>query len=287
MQKTVSKRRRRPIEKFDLIDGHPLALPERLAPEALYVSDGGVHLFRAPPRRVDSHSRSPFDIFIIMLSGKYFARARVEDRDVEVAAGPGDVVFWPLGTDRVEHNDPADNMEALVVAFIWPRRMLSLPSMLHDHRRLMTLLANSILSVQNTLMPHRRTVTEAFASAVLGEYVRLAHESADDELVGKVMRYVQENVSRRFRLTDLSRHVGLDPGYFAERYKQLTGRTPMQDVRRIRVEHAVALLHSHPGAPLKNVAARVGMASSQLLSRWLRRELNLTSRMIRTRRTVG
>jgi AraC-like DNA-binding protein len=286
MQGRAPRRRKRQVEKFDLIDGHPLALPGRLGPQALAVSDGGVHLFRAPPTRVDSRSRGNFDIFIIMLSGKYFGRARVGDRDIEVAARPGDVVFWPKGTDRFEHNDPADNMEAFVLAFLWPRRILTLPSILHDHRRMMTLLAHSILSVQNTLTPQRRTIIESFASAAVGEYVRLASESADDELVAKVVRFVQENVRRRFRLADLSRHVGLDPSYFAQRYKQLTGRTPMQDVRRIRVEHAVAILHGSPNVPLKNVAYRIGMGSSQLLSRWLRRDLNLTSRMIRTRRTI-
>ena len=41
------------------------------------------------------------------------------------------------------------------------------------------------------------------------------------------------------------------------------------------------ILRSAPDIPLKEVAYRVGMANGNLLSRWLRRELNLTSRQVR------
>ena len=79
----------------------------------------------------------------------------------------------------------------------------------------------------------------------------------------------------------LSGFVGLDESYFGRRYKQLTGHTPMEEVRRIRVEHAVGIIQGTGTLPLKDVAFRVGMANDRLLCRWLKRYRGMTSREIR------
>ena len=103
----------------------------------------------------------------------------------------------------------------------------------------------------------------------------------EEDLVGRLVQHVRHHLRESIRLEDVARSVGLEPNYFGRRYRELTGRTPMDDVRRIRIDHALGLLRAHPQMPLKEVAARIGMGNCQLLARWLKQSLGMTSREVR------
>lgn len=238
----------------------------------------GVLHYRSPARRIESRYTGGGESLTVLLSGVYFG-SEGGARGFEARAG--DVVYWPRGLPRVEHNDPARPMRALVVIFRWPERIDRVPRVVHDRQNVIRTIAQTMLTAQEAPHPHRQAILDGYTSALLAEYLRLS-DASSHELVAKVMRYTVEHPRRSFGLDELARHVGLEKHYFGRRYREITGgRTPMQDVRRMRIEHAVGILQSAPDIGLKDVAYRVGMGSSHLLARWLRRELGLTSRELR------
>jgi AraC-like DNA-binding protein len=252
------------------------------APEtALEVACLGVSRFTGPSRRIVTEVRMEGEFMILMLGGSYYFRPDDGGRRRIVHARAGDVVYWPKGSMRYDYNDPDDPMRVICVNLNWPNPIANLPYMVHDQRRLITTIAQGIFLAQDGSITRRHALLDGYMSAILAEYVRLADPGAESELVAKVVRYTHEHLRRRIALGDLARHVGLKRQYFGRRYKALTGRTPMQEVRRIRIEAAVGILRILPDVPLKAIAYRLGLANSHVLSRALKRDVNMTSREIR------
>jgi AraC-like DNA-binding protein len=216
-----------------------------------------------------------------MLAGKYVARWQSGERSGRIAARTADVVLWPAYTRRIESNEPGPRMRALMAYFRWNNRIDDLPVLVHDAQHLIASLAQSLLQAKDSLRTDRRLMQNGYLAAILAEFVRLADLTSGDGLPERVAAYTQAHLRQRFGLNELSRFVGLERNYFGRRYRELTGRTPMEDVRRIRIEHAVGILRGSPRLPLKDVAFRVGMANDRLLCRWLKRYRNMTSREIR------
>src|SRR5688572_28555583 len=81
--------------------------PPAQQPPLLRVQYRNVHLYEAPMRRVVSRSTGPAAMFIVMLGGRYAAEW---DGGATFNAGPGEVVFWPAGQERVESNEPPQRM---------------------------------------------------------------------------------------------------------------------------------------------------------------------------------
>jgi transcriptional regulator GlxA family with amidase domain len=70
-------------------------------------------------------------------------------------------------------------------------------------------------------------------------------------------------------LDDLARKAGMSKYHFVRLYKKLSGRTPMNDVRMIRVEAARDLIIT-TDLPLKTIATRVGLGNEYYLCRVFR-----------------
>ena len=71
--------------------------------------------------------------------------------------------------------------------------------------------------------------------------------------------------------------------HFLRRYKDLAGRTPIQDLTAIRMDHARKLIQT-TSLPLKKIACMSGLGNEYHLSRLFRRHLNTAPSQFR--RTV-
>ncbi len=89
-------------------------------------------------------------------------------------------------------------------------------------------------------------------------------------LVRKLHRFMGENLARPLRIADLARHAGLSESALSHKYRCLTGRTPMQVLREMRVEAAKHLL-LRGGLKLETVAGMTGFADAFHLSRTFKR----------------
>ena len=89
--------------------------------------------------------------------------------------------------------------------------------------------------------------------------------SADSAFVEKATQIVKENISNfEFDIDQLCRDMAMCRTLFHERLKALTGHTPQDFIRIIRLEQAAALLQQ--GIPVTDVSIQTGFVNSKYFS---------------------
>jgi AraC-like DNA-binding protein len=104
-----------------------------------------------------------------------------------------------------------------------------------------------------------------------GEMVRqlgLADSSLSH--VTRSVRWIRENYTRPFRVEDVARLSGMSVPAFHRNFQVVTGMSPIQFQKHIRLQAARLLLASHPG-DVTGVGHRVGYGSPSQFSREYRR----------------
>lgn len=244
----------------------------------------GAYFFCAPAVQTQSVRRKPPATLIVMQAGVYRARAGDGPDAPGVEARAGDAVFWPAGAYRVETNDGSHPARCVSCQFKWTNPLRSLPPLVHDHDRVLATLANRLVSLHDEPCGLPPAVPNAYLAALIAEYMRLACMN-QPELAALVSRFTEEHLAESFGLADLARGVGLNPCHLVRRYRQLTGRTPMDYVRRRRTERAIGMLLNDPRRDPGDIALRVGLPDARQLRRLIRRYAGLTVRDLRARHT--
>lgn len=240
-----------------------------------------IHFFRSPATRTRSRRQGDPAELIIMTKGIYRARSLSKDNPAPVEARAGDVIYWPPGADRVEENEPAQPTHCLALYFHWlGKPPPDFPRLVHDYDGIIRILGERLLAMRDTPAILPPAIWDAYTTAILAECFRLATFMSDD-LAARVARYIEEHIAAPIQLADLARHVGLERHYFGIKYKSLTGRSPMQHLRRRRVEHAITMLLATPTLKLKVVAARVGIGDERQLRRLIARHATTHIRALR------
>jgi transcriptional regulator GlxA family with amidase domain len=153
------------------------------------------------------------------------------------------------------------------------------PLHLKDQQGRLRLLAGWMYAERDAYAAAANDAANAFVAAFLAEYARLAaHE--ENALVDTVRQYVRENLAAALTLDALAARVGLSKYHFLRRYKAITGRTPMADVRAMRANHARDLVLT-TSLPLKRIAVMAGLSDGITLSRVCRRYLGFAPGQLR------
>ena len=93
-------------------------------------------------------------------------------------------------------------------------------------------------------------------------------------MVAKVRTFVRNHMTEPLSVASLADVAGLSISHFARQYRDITGRTPMEDVRFIRVQEASRLIvRTH--LPLHEIAPRVGISDAYHLSKLLKQLLGV------------
>lgn len=116
---------------------------------------------------------------------------------------------------------------------------------------------------------------EASAGQVEAEFGLDRIGAPEEELAKTVEIYLQETYRHAYSLERLAESFGCKPGYLLRLYRKVTGRTPTQDVIRLRIEKARRLLLGHPHLEVKQVAAAVGYDDALYFSRLFKKETGL------------
>jgi AraC-like DNA-binding protein len=95
---------------------------------------------------------------------------------------------------------------------------------------------------------------------------------ADSSLahISRAARWIRENYADSFRVEDLARTVGMSASTFHRNFSAVTGTSPVQFQKHIRLQEARLLLASHP-SDIAGVSHAVGYDSSSQFSREYRR----------------
>ncbi len=239
----------------------------------------GVIYFKSASRRIVTRRVGDAAELIVMLGGTYRAWEGSGDRRKMVQAGPGEAVYWPAGAERTEENDPAHPTQCYCVYLAWPRAPQAMARKVRDSSGTLRHLTTRLVAVKESPVVLPAEISNAFLAALMGEYLRLSLVP-DDPLVVRVVEFLNTHRDQPFRLTELARFVGLDRYHLGRIFKAKTGYSPMDYVRRKRIEHALGMFTSG-NFDTRVIATRVGIPDEAEFRRVLKRYTGLGIRAIR------
>jgi len=227
-----------------------------------------------PRWRMAMHSHDHHELIVILRGTMHVSGAGL-DADCR----EGDVLLYPAGVAHAEHSDPPDPVESVFVSFrsdaIGAREI----ARTRDRRGRIREMARWLHADRLSTDPARGAARDALCAAMLAELHAEPAEEADP-LVEGTRGWVLAHIDEPLSLEGLARHAGLSRFHFIRRYKSATGRTPMEDVRAIRIDHARGLLLG-TSLTLKEIAPLSGLGNEYSLSRAFRRALGASPRSLR------
>jgi AraC-like DNA-binding protein len=193
----------------------------------------------------------------------------------------GDVLFYPKETPHEEWADKRRGMETFFLSFCANIPSEDAPVKVHDTRGRLRELAHWLHEESQNRTQANTEVNQGFFHAFLTEWLRLArHREAT--LLNRVRGHIRHHIMESIDLDRLAREAGMSKYHFLRCYKELAGTTPMDDVRRIRLEHARNLIMT-TDFPLKEIAHRSGLGSQIQLTRLFRKYYDTTPGRLRKR----
>jgi len=103
-----------------------------------------------------------------------------------------------------------------------------------------------ILQVKiNNLLALNRTLKATYTKQIAIQGTDIPHESADVKLLNTIMRCVEDRLNGPdLTVEELSRHVGMSRGSLYYKLLEITGYSPVEYIRTIRLEKAKVLLNA-------------------------------------------
>lgn len=123
--------------------------------------------------------------------------------------------------------------------------------------------------------------------ATMYGYVSRRRESMPKLLAEQAVRYIEENYAKpSLSAEDVCAHLHVSRSYFFEVFKKQTGRSFVQYLTDVRMEHAVILLQD-PAMKTLSVAAEVGYEEPNYFSHVFKRRFGVTPARYRRREADG
>jgi signal transduction histidine kinase/ligand-binding sensor domain-containing protein/DNA-binding response OmpR family regulator len=103
----------------------------------------------------------------------------------------------------------------------------------------------------------------------------LKFESDQEKLLSKVIQYIETNLTNpQLSVEDLSRHIGMSRGTLYTRILQLTGETPVEFIRSVKLDKAAVLLEKSD-MNIAQVSYAVGFSSPNYFARTFKTRFNM------------
>ncbi len=111
----------------------------------------------------------------------------------------------------------------------------------------------------------------------LGIQVRESTDSVaiDDEDVAKALQYIRQNATTNIRVNDILQHIDLSRRAFEHRFNKWVGRTPHEEIQRVRMNRVKELLRETK-LSMHQIAERVGFEHAEYLGAAFKREVGLS-----------
>jgi len=216
------------------------------------------------------------DEVIVLLRGRLQATVDA----TPYVARAGEILLYPAGSVHAEKSDPQDPLESLYLG-LHTQEPFALPRLLPDTEGRIRQLAYWIYQDRHSAVRSVRSAAEALLAALLAELRGLAeHPVREAKLVASTRAYIWRHLTEKLPLDRLARHADLSKFHFNRLYRKLAQRTPVADVREIRISYARDLLLTS-NLPLKTIAAKAGFTDEYRLSRLIRSRHNLSPGALR------
>jgi YesN/AraC family two-component response regulator len=136
--------------------------------------------------------------------------------------------------------------------------------------------ADELKLIVRNRIEQRRKIRERFSREITLEPKRIAITSFDEKFINKVMIIIEEHISdENFSIDELSRESGYSNMHFYRKIKALTGETPSQFLRTIRLKRAAELLRAKSDN-ITQIAYSVGFNSLPYFSKCFKEKFGTT-----------
>ena len=186
-----------------------------------------------------------------------------DEQGNEIKVKRGDCLFYPKGFFHEENQLGNQAIEIWHIGFIGDVEMGMTKFQDVDGRirSMIRWVQNERDSVSSSL-----NVLNSFTQAIVAEVSRIKAIKADVPWVSEVQTFMHANLEKPLTVMDLASVAGHSKFHFIRAYKKAIGRTPMEDLRHIRIETAMRYL-VETDMPLKTIAPRVGLMNIFHMSR--------------------
>ncbi len=183
------------------------------------------------------------------------------------AAANFELLWYPAHTRHEEWTEADSPVELIFLAFEWRGNTDVFPRhhQMTDIRGRVGLLARWLLEDRIEKASALPDATGGFFQALVAEWLRLASGNTHPQVL-RVRAHMRQHLAKPVTLDQLAHCVGLSKFHFVRRYRRLTGRSPMEDLRHLRLLAARDLLLT-TALPIKEIAPRTGLGDAYHLSR--------------------
>ena len=106
--------------------------------------------------------------------------------------------------------------------------------------------------------------------------------AVDDSDLAQAIAFIRANAGTQIQVSDVLRAVPVSRSWLERRFQELLGRSPAQEIRRVRLERSKRLL-AETDMPVPEVAIASGFGSSEYLAYAFKQATGLTPHKFRTR----
>jgi len=103
-----------------------------------------------------------------------------------------------------------------------------------------------------------------------GQIRQLVQNGSSGHRVAGVVRYLSENFGERLSIEDIAQHAGMSPSSLHQKFREVTGMSPLQYLKKIRLHHARTAMVEQ-GLNAREAGYRVGYGNPSQFSREFKR----------------
>jgi AraC-like DNA-binding protein len=194
-------------------------------------------------------------------------------------ARAGDVVCHAADRSYLEWTRTDAPAAGCKIQMHWQHGRCPFAPVTHDHTGLIRIAAARLLAIWYEMesrgqTPKLRDSAHLIFHGIVGELIELNREETSSML--RALRdFVVRDPDRRIELADLAAHAGYEPSYYSRKFRAETGQSPMEAVRRCRLELARDLLLGS-ALSIKTIARQCGFTDGAHLSNHYRRAYHTT-----------
>ncbi|WP_316785904.1 two-component regulator propeller domain-containing protein [Pedobacter frigiditerrae] len=128
--------------------------------------------------------------------------------------------------------------------------------------------------IENLLL-FNRSVKNAYSKQVKVESKEIEIESSEVKLLSKIVKYIDEKLNNpELSVEELSKHVGMSRGSLYHKLLEITGLTPIEYIRSVKLERAVELLEKSD-YNVAQIAYMTGFGTPSYFSRLFKAQFNM------------
>jgi signal transduction histidine kinase/ligand-binding sensor domain-containing protein/DNA-binding response OmpR family regulator len=128
--------------------------------------------------------------------------------------------------------------------------------------------------IENLLL-YNRSVKNAYSKQVQVQPIAIEIESREVKLLNKIVQYIDEKLNNpELSVEELSKHVGMSRGSLYHKLLEITGLTPIEYIRSVKLERAVELLEKSD-LNVAQIAYMTGFGTPSYFSKLFKAAFNM------------